>query len=58
MIDSCIHSVESQKSTPGKYISDIGDLILCLDESGHRIEVNDRVRGMFDSQFKLSYLEA
>ena len=60
VIDSCIHCVEDQKNTPGKYMSDLRDLIQHLDESGHHIhvEVNDRVKGMFDSQVKLPYLEA
>ena len=51
MIDSCIRSVEDQKNTPCKlYMSDLGNLVQCLDESGHHMEVNDKVKGMFDSQ--------
>ena len=31
---------------------------MILDEAGHRVNVNDSVRAMFDSQVKLPYLEA
>ena len=58
VIDSCKKNIESQKTTPGKYTSDLDNLIQRLDEAGHHIEVDDHVRSLFDSQVKMPYIEA
>ena len=55
MIDSCTKSVSTQKNTFGKYMADL--FIEQLEEAGHHVEVSDRVKALFDSQFKKPYLE-
>ena len=56
VIDSCIHSIESQQTTPGRYWSEVDDLLINLSEAGHPISVTDGAKASFEDQVRKPYL--
>ncbi len=47
-----------KKTIPGKYTADLSNLIQRLDEASHHIDVDNRLKSLFDSQVKMPYIEA
>lgn len=58
VIDSCIRSIESQQVTPGRYLSEVDDLLTKLREADHPITVTDERKAAFENQVRKPYLTA
>ena len=55
--DSCINNIQRQITTPGKYFSEVDDLIDLLNEGQHTINVTDGIKNQFETQVRKPYLE-
>ena len=55
--DSCINNIQRQITTPGKYFSEVDDLIDLLKEGQHTINVTDGIKNQFETQVRKPYLE-
>ena len=51
-----MNNIEKQKSTPGKYFSDVDNMIALLNEASHPIVVTDSMKIAFDAQVRQPYL--
>ena len=56
LIESTDSMINKQKSTPGKYFSDVDNMIALLNEASHPIVVTDSMNSAFDVQVRQPYL--
>ena len=52
VVESCISNIEKQIHSPGKYFTELNDLIATLDEAGHSISVQDNMKEEFDEHVR------
>ena len=51
-----MNNIEKQTCTPGKYFSDVDNMIALLIEASHPIVVTDSMKSAFDVQVRQPYL--
>ena len=56
VVDSCISNIVKQANSPGKYFTELDEVIATLNEAGHSVSVLGNIKEQFDEQVRKPYL--